>query len=703
MRRRDSQVHWEADSRHTEDGPHYGGQTALVVLALLHAGKSPQEPGMREPIEWLAGLDLQGVYSRSLRAAVWAQMPPAYLPRLQADATWLQQAFSRQVDGWSYRMEPTTSRLDNSTTQYGCLGLWEAAKRGINIPPEYWRRLEDRFIDEQQADGGWTYGRTGPPRGSMTAAGLTVLYITRDLLHADKFLELRPDWKGEEALQAGLRWMTEHYDPASHPGLNQYYTYYLYGVERVGLAGGMKYFGEADWFRTGSAALIRFLTAHPRGEPKRTRVNVSTVDLAFGLLFLSRGRVPVVINKLEIDDFAWNNRPRDAAALARFLSDDIEEILNWQVVPVTSAVDDWLDAPLVYIASHEPLPWTVDSEEAGKLREYMLRGGLLVFATEAGSRRFDRSVEDLLTGILPDYQWRKLERSHELLQRPFEIDSSRLEVRGLRNGIRELAVLITGRDAPAVLQATYGRPRNAQENEVYELISNLKRYASGMHPLPPRLAGLAMIPEPRDDPSWGLRLGLVQHDGDWNPEPLAWDRFAASLRASQGGALEVQPIDISALPDPKTMPLLMLQGIEPVDFDDARVAALLDYAERGGVVLVQTVGGQGRFARDLEQRFAIASGSSATFLRDHPLITGEGLRGASDCRTVGYTASAWLRFGHMERRPRLRAIFLEGEPRLIFTGEDLTHALLGRPSTAVSGYDSDSAARLLSNILALVR
>ncbi|MFG0252032.1 MAG: DUF4159 domain-containing protein, partial [Phycisphaerales bacterium JB038] len=630
LNRRDAQTHWEAGLREPNDGRHDGGQTALVVLSLLYAGKSPQEPMLRESIEWLAEQDLQGVYSRSIRAAVWAQMPPSFLPRLEADAEWLQQAFSREVDGWSYRLEPTTQRLDNSTTQYGALGLWEAAKRGVEIPPEFWRRLEDRFLEQQQENGGWTYGRTGPPRGSMTAAGLTVLYLTRDLLHADDFQELQHDWQGEGALQRGLDWFAQNYQPDTHPGLERYYTYYLYGVERVGLASGLKYFGDKDWFRSGAAALIDFLTAHPRGEPKRIRQNASTVDLAFGLLFLSRGRAPVVVNKLEAGNLAWNNRPRDAAALARFLSDETEQPLNWQVVPIASEVGDWLDAPMLYLASHQALPWDANSPEAQKLRDYMRRGGLLVFATEGGSRRFQKSVEELLTTLMPEADWRELPEAHPLLCSPHALDSPRFEVQGLSNGVREMALLISGRDVPAVLQATYGQTRVQRDLAIYRLFSNLTMYASGMQPLPPRLAAWHEDTRPQRPATWQVRVGIVRHAGRWNPEPLAWPRFADWLRSKRGGEAIFTNVDSTRLPPADEVPLLILQGVEESALSEPEQRALLDYAKAGGTVLIQTIGGRGRFARSLERSLAALLETRAGGLSRHPLITGAGVTGASD-------------------------------------------------------------------------
>jgi hypothetical protein len=42
---------------------------------------------------------------------------------------------------------------------------------------------------------------------------------------------------------------------------------------------------------------------------------------------------------------------------------------------------------------------------------------------------------------------------------------------------------------------------------------------------------------------------------------------------------------------------------------------------------------------------------------------------------------------------------IEGIPRLLFSREDITHALLDQPAWGVNGYGPESARRLLANIL----
>jgi len=61
---------------------------------------------------------------------------------------------------------------------------------------------------------------------------------------------------------------------------------------------------------------------------------IPSIALLVVLLFLARGRHPVMMNKLRFDGF-WANRPRDVSNLARFGSKELERPLNWQVVPIT--------------------------------------------------------------------------------------------------------------------------------------------------------------------------------------------------------------------------------------------------------------------------------------------------------------------------------------------------------------------------------
>ncbi|MHC4589781.1 MAG: hypothetical protein ACYTAQ_10705, partial [Planctomycetota bacterium] len=186
-RAKDPQRFWDPPSwdpdRHGQRAQ-AGGYTALAVLALLHAGESYQDPRLRDAVAHLEQAPLAGTYAVAVRAHVWARLPDKFSDRLRADSKWLADAFQQRPRGWGYEMKPRSSWYDNSLAQYGALGLWEAAKRGVPVHDRYWQLLEERFVANQLPDGGWSYRNNQPVTGSMTAAGLTALFITQDYLHA---------------------------------------------------------------------------------------------------------------------------------------------------------------------------------------------------------------------------------------------------------------------------------------------------------------------------------------------------------------------------------------------------------------------------------------------------------------------------------------------------------------------------------------
>jgi hypothetical protein len=51
----------------------------------------------------------------------------------------------------------------------------------------------------------------------------------------------------------------------------------------------------------------------------------------------------------------WNQRPRDAANITRWIGRQFERELAWQVVNLSGPADDLLDAPILHISGNQPL------------------------------------------------------------------------------------------------------------------------------------------------------------------------------------------------------------------------------------------------------------------------------------------------------------------------------------------------------------
>ncbi|MHC4833826.1 MAG: hypothetical protein ACYTFH_08075, partial [Planctomycetota bacterium] len=276
------------------------GWTAIVLLGLVEAGVSPQDPRIADAVAALMNASLEGTYAVSVRTMLAAILPDRHRGRLDADVRWLLEGFSRRSRGWDYVKRPNSTREDNSINQFASLALADAAARGVDVPERLWELLEARTLDMQRPDGGWTYEGRGEPRGSMTAAGVATLFML------DRHLDPRRRTReaAAAAIERGLAWLAERFDPDRNPGHPLHETYWLFSLERAALAGGLSRLGGRDWFREGAASLIETLCeTDPEGgwrlrrETPRGRT-IRWHEHALGLLFLIRGRVPIALGVL---------------------------------------------------------------------------------------------------------------------------------------------------------------------------------------------------------------------------------------------------------------------------------------------------------------------------------------------------------------------------------------------------------------------
>src|SRR5207244_1271982 len=173
------------------------GRTALVGLALLAAGESPQSPAIMKALDFLKVQKQERTYSIALRAAFYSQLPEALRKEhLRSDTRWLVNAAIRSGEmSGMYTYGPAGGRFtwrgDYSNSQYGVLGVWYAAQVGVEVPQSYWKMVEGGWLRGQSDDGGWGYTPGfGRSYSSMSVAGAATLFVTNDYFHAAKEKDL---------------------------------------------------------------------------------------------------------------------------------------------------------------------------------------------------------------------------------------------------------------------------------------------------------------------------------------------------------------------------------------------------------------------------------------------------------------------------------------------------------------------------------
>ena len=696
--------HWEDLFEHGNAGE--GAFTSMAALALMLGGEPAQRPEIARAVQFLERTPNEHTYGKSLRSHLWAQLPDRYLPLLEKDARWLHKWAADERGRFDYTARPLTPkpedvlRFDHSCSHYGVLGLWEAQKRGVGVPREFWIAVQDHWIKAQKKGGGWSYTDRPDeaPYGSMTAAGVTVLLIAQQQLYRDS---LTPDARIQRAIAEGIGWLDERFSGHRNPLRDGQTGYYLYAIERVALASGLRTLNREDWFRVGARYFLE--QQRPDGS-----VAGSPVDTCFGLMFLARGNVPVWIAKLRppaqppAPPAAWNNRPNDLWFLTDFLSTHVEQELSWQLLDADAPLAQWMATPAVFLASHQAVQLT--PAQQALLKRYLDLGGLLIASPDNGSEAFSRSIRELASSLYPTLEFRQLPPTHPLFNAQYALgDAAGQRVHALSNGAREL-ILLPERDWGHTFQTE--RYEGNKGTNTLRIAANLFAWLTDRgRLLPNRLVPRHISPEPGRQRTGTLRVARARHKGEWDADLAAWDQVAAQLFNVSGLQVEnVEPIDLASIGS-SSVPLIHLAGVRPLQLTEAEKSSILRYTRAGGLLLVETLGGPGQtadqpgFALSVERQLAPVFRTAARALpEDHPLLTGKGLAAAYDNRKIDWRPDTLVR---LRSKPRQQFSVFEqrGRAAVILSDLDLSQGAMGLPRLSVTGYAPGSAQRLLSNLL----
>jgi hypothetical protein len=697
-------------ARNTDDN-YYTGLNALCVYALLQAGHatgderlSDRGKMMKGMLDELRRMPMQGgyaTYARSIRATTLALLNRAEdRATLRDDFAWLLKNHAQGGYTYGEPSEGPVHIFDNSNSQYGLLGVWAGEEAGLEVPGAYWNAVRKHWVTTQFESGEWGYNMGGRSGGglSMTAAGLASLFVTHDQLEAPLHGATVGHAPFSAPLLRGLSWM-EMDNNVLKIG-DRWRGYILYGIERVGLASGFKYFGRHDWYRVLAARVLELQArdgSWGRSGDTRTLEQlrdpatpvVSNEDLyetAFHLLFLARGRHPIMMNKLRFDG-AWANRPRDVSNLARFASREMERPLNWQVVNIEATWTDWTDSPILYLASH--VPPKLGELELLKLRRFVDAGGLLFTQSDGDSPLFEAFIVELAGKLFPGSEFRDLPADHEIYNLNYQINP-KPPLKFIGNGARVLML-----HSPEDIAKHWQLRADRVQRNTFQFGTNLFLYAAGKRDLRNRLAS-TYLPEPQWEGEYVVRIARVMYTGAWDPEPMAFERFARYFEYETGYELGVTAVATEEL-KPQTFPVAHLTGTAAMSLSEAQLNHLRRYVEDGGVLLVDACGGSPDFAASALAAIAqaIPGKPLAAMPTNHPLLAGAG-NGMEALSRPELRAYAEQKVG---RGAGQLQTLTAGRGRIIFSNLDLTNGLLGTNTWGILGYHPDYALKLIKNTI----
>jgi hypothetical protein len=472
-----------------------GGISAFIFMTLACLDEDPATPHMSKGLDYLLQVDAdQGFGSRQgycvpiriiglshMYSKLQGEKKDAVRRKIAEDVTRLVKGQATN-GGWRYMLKGGSDH-DFSVAQWPLLAFHEANLAGIEFPLDSLRKARDLYYKCQNPDGGWHYNVKGPSYGSMSAAGAASLFILNDVLDPSAGCPCTsgysrpPDKENKRRMDLALGWLDKNFSSSENPHSKDQpgagrTLYWLYIAERVGLASGYKYFGDHDWYKEGAARIVASQMNGRWGD---------TVNTCFALLFLFKGRAPLLFNKVQFDG-DWNSHPRDIAFLTRYIERLQEQPLRWQVVDLKAPMEELREAPILYISANSPPTWDQAPEALKKLREFTDTGGTILFEASCGNPKVRKWFMDFAKKVWPEWSLQTLAPEHDVFNQPMPL-KARPALQGIDDSRRTIVFY-----SPDDVSCAWQAKGMASKDYLLKWGINLYTYATKHSPLRPRLA-----------------------------------------------------------------------------------------------------------------------------------------------------------------------------------------------------------------------
>ena len=701
-----------------------GGIPCLVTLALLNAGESPQSVRIQKAIDEILTYPRASTYTVSLRVMVLATADPSgrrYRASIQQDIDWL---LKGQVTsgGWNYGNAGTP---DGSNSQFALLALHEASKVGIAIDRKYWTAARKYWRGLASNNGGFRYRGSGSPvSGSMTSAGIASLIIIRENLFdigaaangAKANCCNGDDDQDQKLIDGAFAWLAKNYTTRANPVAGRanaaQQLYFLYALERAGRFAGRRFVGPHDWYRDGAKHLLsRQLASGAWKGRSGLEEDNKLVATSFALLFLSKGKRPVVIGKFDHSADQWDSHPRGLHYLTREIESAWNKKLNWQTIRAKGATpDDLLETPVLFMSGRDAIG--LDDQQKKVLKDYIENGGFL-FAEACqgegcGDARFDIAFRDLMAELFPESSLEPLAPDHPIWNAHHTIVSSKERpLLGLQACCRTSVVYCPANlscywalSRPSVKKSK-ANPRLLQRVKYVTHIGvNVVAYATGRElndkGETPKLAkDVAAVLSDR-----ALVLPKLSHNGGADDAPNAWGKILRELRLSAGLEIKSGKTMIPAIAERLAdHPFIFIHGRNKITFNAEERLAIRKYLELGGFIFADSICASDAFTDsfrfEMEQ---ILQTRLVAIPAEHDIWTNDRYGEVLTQVTVRRKNKGG-KFVEDKQAPQMDGISLNGRLAVVFSPLDLSCALENTRVSNCNGYTRQDATRIARNVV----
>ena len=351
----------------------------------------------------------------------------------------------------------------------------------------------------------------------------------------------------------------------------------------------------------------------------------------------------------------------------------------------------------------------LDKNEQAILRSFVMKGGMVLFDSIAGSPYFYESSKKAAREAFPEYELRRIPLDHPVyhmlsdateVSYPKNLDSQEPFLEGMYIGSR-IGVLIS----------KYGLGCSWDDHEVplidkaiyYDVASGIKLglnmiayavgYAGvGIEEAKPELFGSLDEKTPTDE----FVFAQIRHRGAWNVHPGGAAALLRRLRhdTALGVSLKRVPVTLGT-DDILSFPFLYLTGLDDFRFSGKEVSALRNFLNSSGTLFINNGLGMQTFDQAVRRELTkiLPESRLEPVPLEHPIYSS-----VFTITEAAYTPATLKAYPDMTA-PTLLGVHIDGSLRVIYSPFDMESSWLGCEYPLARAYRNPSGMQLGMNVV----
>jgi hypothetical protein len=418
---------------------------------------------------------------------------------------------------------------------------------------------------------------------------------------------------------------------------------------------------------------------------------------------------PVVVVKIKTGTPAdWATDQNDINNLLVWMQTKLKINFTYEEKPLSEVPLDAARLPMLYRTGHNA--FTFSESERSALREYILKGGFIVFDSCCGKKDFADSVRKEMAAIFPERPLKRLEADHPLYRCYYDVATVQYTpaagiggqapppLEGIDIGCRTGVVF-----SPVDLSCgwdmhTHARCAGVYAEDALKLGANLIAYATSTKAMGTSLAESRVYVDRDASKADKFRIGQVLHAGDGNPDPAGLSTLldTVSATSTMKVSFATQPLKLDS-GELTTFPFLYMTGHSDFTLTDPEAAALRKYLKAGGFLMADACCGRRAFdaAFRREMKKVLPDHQFTAVDPKHPIFSTHYKIGQ-----VNYSQAAVVQRKLASPGPaNLEGIMVNGELAVVYTPFDMGCGWELKPHPYGIGYESRDAVQLGVNVV----